>query len=76
MFKFIERAMIHQLLTSISADHLKLTCTGFTSNMTDEKVFTANVGYQCRIAEHAQNPIESDETRQSNETDIDTLNKK
>ena len=44
--------------------------------MIDEKVFTANVGYQCRIAEHAQNPTESDETRQSNETDIDTLNKK
>ena len=40
--------------------------------MIDEKVFTANVGYQCRIAEHAQNPTESDETRQSNETDIDT----
>ena len=40
--------------------------------MTDKKVFTANVGYQCRIAEHAQNPTESDETRQSNETDVDT----
>ena len=37
-----------------------------------DKVFTANVGYQFRIAEHAQNPTESDETRQSNETDVDT----
>ena len=40
--------------------------------MTYEKVFTANVGYQFRIAERAQNPTESDETRQSNETDVDT----
>ena len=73
MFKFIERAMI---ITPTNYDHFKLTCIGLTSNMTDEKVFTANVEYQCRIAEHAQNPTESDETRQSNETDIDTLNKK
>ena len=42
---------------------IKLTCIGLTSNMTDKKVFTANVGYQFRIAEHAQSPTESDETR-------------